>query len=185
LPVRLIAHPSLRPQPLPSHSPHLFTPSLHPPPSVYIQYAHVRLASVERNNPNVVIPTDTSVIRTDLLTEEKAHDIVYLLASYPDVVKLAYKESQPCAIVTFAFKLAHAIGGAWDGSQFFLLLPRLLSGRRSTMGRADHCLLLSSVVRVQNVDPELATARLYLFICARDTLGSAMKLLTLTPLHRM
>jgi hypothetical protein len=95
--------------------------------SVYIQYAHVRLASVERNNPNVQIPTDTSLIRTDLLTEEKAHDIVYLLATYPDVVKLAYKESQPCAIVTFAFKLAHAIGSAWDGSEFSFFVTRSFS----------------------------------------------------------
>lgn len=40
-------------------------------------------------------------------------------------------------------------------------------------------------VRVQNVEVELATARLYLFISARDVLATALKLLTLEPLDRM
>lgn len=40
-------------------------------------------------------------------------------------------------------------------------------------------------VRVQNVEPELAKARLYLFLSARDVLGTALRLLTLTPLDRM
>ncbi|CDZ97815.1 arginyl-trna synthetase [Phaffia rhodozyma] len=125
---------------------------------VYIQYAHVRLASLERKNPNVVLPSDLSLINTDLLTEDKAHDIIYLLSLYPDTVKLAYKLSEPSTIVTYIFRLAHAISAAWDS------------------------------VRVQSstgVDPEVAKARLYLFLCARDVLGSGMRLLTLTPLDRM
>jgi arginyl-tRNA synthetase len=82
---------------------------------VYLQYAHVRLASMERKNPNVVLPEDTSLVQTDLLVEDRAHDIVYLLALYPDVVRTAYNLSEPSTIVTFAFRLAHAISGAWDG----------------------------------------------------------------------
>lgn len=82
---------------------------------VYLQYAHVRLASMERKNPNVVLPEDSSLINTDLLVEDRAHDIVYLLALYPDVVRTAYTHSEPSTIVTYAFRLAHAISGAWDG----------------------------------------------------------------------
>lgn len=88
---------------------------------VYLQYAHVRLASMERKNPNVVLPEDTSLVQTDLLVEERAHDIIYLLALYPDVVRTAYTLSEPSTIVTFAFRLAHAISGAWDGRTSILL----------------------------------------------------------------
>lgn len=77
---------------------------------------------MERKNPNVVIPDDLSLIKTELLTEDKAHDIIYLISTYPDVVRDAYKSSQPSTIVTFAFRLAHAISAAWDGRA----LPRLV-----------------------------------------------------------
>ena len=61
------------------------------------------------------MPSDISLVKTELLVEDKAHDIVYLLATYPDAVSMAYKTNEPSAIVTFAFKLAHAISSAWDG----------------------------------------------------------------------
>lgn len=82
--------------------------------SVYLQYAHVRLSSIERKNPNVVLPSDPLAIKTDLLTEDKAHDIVFALALFPEVVATAYQYSEPSAIVTYLFRLAHAISGAWD-----------------------------------------------------------------------
>lgn len=154
---------------------------------VYLQYAHVRLASMERKNPNVVLPEDTSLVQTDLLAEDRAHDIVYLLALYPDVVRTAYNLSEPSTIVTFAFKLAHAISGAWDG-RASLPSPRSAPFARAPL--AARCMLTpfaspSPPVRVQGVEPELAQARLYLFLSARDVLGTALRLLTLTPLDRM
>lgn len=63
------------------------------------------------------MPEDISLVKTELLVEDKAHDIVYLLSLYPDVVATAYKTNEPSAIVTFAFKLAHAISSAWDGRE--------------------------------------------------------------------
>lgn len=38
---------------------------------------------------------------------------------------------------------------------------------------------------VLNQERELARARLYLFVCARKVLASAMRLLSVTPLERM
>jgi arginyl-tRNA synthetase len=38
---------------------------------------------------------------------------------------------------------------------------------------------------VMGQEPELAQARLLLYACARDVLGNAMRLLSLTPLTRM
>ena len=82
--------------------------------------------------------------------------IVFLLASYPDVVKNALKSSEPSTIVTFAFRLAHAISSAWE-----------------------------TVVVKGEADVEKARARMWLYVSARDVLGAAMRLLTLRPLDRM
>ena len=152
---------------------------------VYLQYAHVRLASVQRKNPNIVMPEDISTVKTELLTEDKAHDIVYLLATYPDVVSMAYKTNEPSAIVTFAFKLAHAISSAWDGRKSGHHLITSFITLLTSLTALSTPPLLSRAVRVQNVEVELATARLYLFISARDVLATALKLLTLEPLDRM
>ena len=79
----------------------------------YLQYAHVRLCSIERRvAPQVVLRSDPSQINTDLLTEPKAREIVYLLATYPDVVRAAFKTYEPSTIVSFCFKLvtkSHAV----------------------------------------------------------------------------
>ena len=61
----------------------------------YLQYAHVRLASMERKAaPDVVLPPPAerdAAIDTSLLTEAKAHDLILLLAQWPDIVKRAFE----------------------------------------------------------------------------------------------
>ena len=85
-----------------------------------------------------------------------ARDIVYLLGSYPDVVKTALKTHEPSGVVTFSFRLSHAISSAWD------------------------------VLNVKGEkDEEKAKARLWLYLCARDVLGAALRLLSIKPLERM
>ncbi|THH04283.1 hypothetical protein EW145_g5637 [Phellinidium pouzarii] len=122
----------------------------------YLQYAHVRLCSIVRKVAHqVVLRTDPAQIDTDLLIEPKAREIVYLLATYPDVVRTAIKTYEPSTIVTFCFKLSHLISSAWE------------------------------TLIVLNQEQEVAQARLYLYTCARDVLASAMRLLSLTPLDRM
>ena len=125
----------------------------------YLQYAHVRLSSVERKNaPLVVLPDPSlrpSTIDTTLLTEPKAREIVALLATYPEVIKIALRSLEPSTIVTFCFRLTHAISSAWE------------------------------VIIVKGQPHDIALARLWLYISARDVLASAMKLLTLEPLTKM
>lgn len=122
----------------------------------YLQYAHVRLASLERRNPQLLPIPPREQINTDLLMEPKAREIIMLLASYPDVVKVAMKTREPSGVVTFMFRLAHAISGAWE------VLP---------------------VKSEANI--EIAQARLFMFICARNVLAAAMRLLSIRPLERM
>lgn len=126
----------------------------------YLQYAHVRLASVERKSaPEVVLPPyaeRATAINTDLIANEpKARDILFLLATYPDVVKKAMDTLEPSNIVTYLFRLCHAISSAWE------------------------------VLLVRGQEKEVAEARLWLYTSTRDVLASAMKILSLTPLDRM
>ena len=122
----------------------------------YLQYAHVRLASIERKNPEHLPLPPPAAINTDLLTEQSARDIVFLLGSYPDVVKTALKTHEPSGVVTFCFRLSHAISSAWE-----------------------------TVIVKGEPDREKAQARLWLYFCAREVLHAAMSLLSLRPLERM
>jgi arginyl-tRNA synthetase len=71
----------------------------------YLQYAHVRLCSIQRKvAPAVVLRDDPSLINTSLLVEPKAREIVFMLASYPDVVRTAMANYEPCTIVSYCFK---------------------------------------------------------------------------------
>ncbi|EPQ31765.1 uncharacterized protein PFL1_01097 [Pseudozyma flocculosa PF-1] len=127
----------------------------------YLQYNHVRLCSVERkvkDADGLELPTeslDFESIKTELITEPKARELVLLLASWPDVVKTACKDHQPSTVVTYCFRLTHLVSSCWE----FLL--------------------------VKGQERDLALARLWLFRCCKDVLGSALKLLTITPLERM
>ncbi len=127
----------------------------------YLQYNHVRLCSVERKakeSDNLELPTsdlDLSTINLDLITEPKARDLIMLIAQWPETVKAAMKDHQPSTIVTYAFRLTHLISSCWE----FLL--------------------------VKGQEKDLALARLFVFRCCKDVLGSALRLLTITPLERM
>jgi len=126
----------------------------------YLQYAHVRLSSVERKNaPEFVLPSPRerpeSIDITSLASEPKARELVMLISTYPDVVQAALKSLEPATICTFAFRLCHAISSAWE------------------------------VLIVKGQEREIAMARLWLYVCAKDVLGQAMRLLTLEPLERM
>lgn len=122
----------------------------------YLQYTHVRLCSLQRN-ATIQLRNSRSLIDTSLLTESKAHELVMLLSTFPDVVRNCLKGYEPSTLVTYSFSLAHLVSSAlaWD------------------------------VLAVRGKEEELAQARLYLFECARDVLGSAMRLLSLLPLERM
>ncbi|KAK1230058.1 arginyl-tRNA synthetase [Marasmius sp. AFHP31] len=123
----------------------------------YLQYAHVRLASIGRKNPHLLpLPSPSSIDVTCLAESAHAREIAFLLGSYPDVVKTALKNHEPSTIVTFAFRLSHAISSAWE-----------------------------TVVVKGEEDIEKAKARMWLYESAREVLAAAMRLLSLKPLERM
>ncbi|PVG01336.1 arginyl-tRNA synthetase [Serendipita vermifera] len=122
----------------------------------YLQYAHVRLSSIERKNPELSPLPDLSTIDFSLLEEPKARDIIFHLGTYPDAVRMALKTREPAGIILYCMRLSHFISSAWD--------VLLVKGE-------------------PNLDK--ARARMWLFTLAREVLGAGMRLLSLTPLERM
>ncbi|KAL0571900.1 arginyl-tRNA synthetase [Marasmius crinis-equi] len=123
----------------------------------YLQYAHVRLASIGRKNPHLLpLPPPPEIDISTLASSAHAREIAFLLGSYPDVVKNALRTHEPSTIVTFAFRLSHAISSAWE-----------------------------TVVVKGEEDIEKAKARMWLYESAREVLAAAMRLLSLRPLERM
>ena len=80
----------------------------------YLQYAHVRLASIERKNPELLPLPAPSQLNTAALVEPSAREIVFLLGTYPDAVKNSLKTHEPSTIITFAMRLAHCISSGWE-----------------------------------------------------------------------
>ncbi|KIY52558.1 arginyl-tRNA synthetase [Fistulina hepatica ATCC 64428] len=128
----------------------------------YLQYAHVRLSSIARKNPDLLPlpPTDsidvTLLVSTDDLAAQHARAIIFLLGTYPDVVRTALQSQEPSGVVTFCFRLSHAISTAWE-----------------------------TVIVKGEKNRDKAVARLWMYECAREVLAAAMRLLGLRPLDRM
>ncbi|KAF8645341.1 hypothetical protein AX16_007845 [Volvariella volvacea WC 439] len=126
----------------------------------YLQYAHVRLASIARKNPDLFPlpspPSEHIITHPHLSSSAHAREIAFLLGSYPDVVRTALRTHEPSGVVTFAFRLSHAISSAWE-----------------------------TVVVKGEPNKETAQARLWLYECAREVLVAAMRLLSIRPLERM
>ncbi len=78
----------------------------------YLQYAHSRLRSVERNagfEYDSLLNADFS-----LLKEPVAESLIRILSQYPDVILTALKTNEPATIVTYLFKLAHTVSSCYD-----------------------------------------------------------------------
>jgi len=79
----------------------------------YLQYAHSRLRSVERNASQI---TSEKCLSADfsLLTEPAAVLLIRILAQYPDVLRNAIKTHEPTTVVTYLFKLTHQVSSCYD-----------------------------------------------------------------------
>lgn len=91
----------------------------------------------------------------ELLQEKEAFELALTISQYPDIVESSYNAMEPCTIVQYLFKLAHTTSQA------------------------------IATLRVKDVDPELAKARMLLFWAAKTTLANGLELLGIRPLERM
>lgn len=118
----------------------------------YLQYAHSRLCSIKRRanlSEEDLLSADLS-----LLTEQHATNVVRMLSQWPDTVQNTLKTLEPTTVLTYLFKMSHAVSSSYDHLQ------------------------------VVGSEKELMKARMALYDAARIVLANGMKLLGLTPLER-
>ncbi|KAH3942381.1 arginine-tRNA (Arg) ligase [Parastagonospora nodorum] len=125
----------------------------------YLQYAHARLCSIYRK----ALAADPSLEKVDLasadlnlLTEPHAIDLVRQLASWPDTFLNTIKTQEPTTVLTYLFKMAHALSSSYDHLQ--------------VVGTKERGVML---------------ARLALYVAARQVLSNGMRVLGLSPVERM
>lgn len=86
--------------------------------------------------------------------EPHAVDLVRLIARYPDTIQGTLKSHEPITVLTYLFRMTHALSSSYD------------------------------VLKVAGSEPELMKARLALYTAARIVLDNGMRLLGLTPVDR-
>jgi arginyl-tRNA synthetase len=118
----------------------------------YLQYSHARLCSIIRKADDPVELLKRANFA--LLTEQHAVDLVRRLAQWPDVFKTTFKTHEPVTVLTYLFKLTHALNSSYDR------------------------------LNILKSEPDVKHARLALYLCVRQVLSSGMKLLGLTPVER-
>lgn len=125
----------------------------------YLQYAHARLCSIHRkataSDPSLASLDLTTAADLTLLTEPHAIDLIRQLASWPDTVVNALKTQEPTTVLTYLFKMAHALSSSYDHLQ--------------VVGSARDVMI----------------ARLALYVAARQVLSNGMCVLGLSPVERM
>ncbi|KAF9736821.1 arginyl-trna synthetase [Paraphaeosphaeria minitans] len=125
----------------------------------YLQYAHARLCSITRKVtaavPEIANIDLASAADLTLITETQGIDLVRQLAAWPDIFINTLKTQEPTTVLTYLFKLTHALSSSYDHLQ-------ILGSERETM-----------------------LARLALYTAARQTLNNGMRILGLSPVERM
>lgn len=118
----------------------------------YLQYAHARLCSIKRKAG--LSDEELETADFTLLSEVHATDLVRLLSQWPDVVQNTLKTLEPTTILTYLFKMTHALSSSYDH------------------------------LRIVGSEKELQKARMALYDAARIVLNNGMTLLGLTPVER-
>lgn len=118
----------------------------------YLQYAHARLWSIKRRAQ--LSDEDLDSADLSLLKEDHAINISRMLAQWPDVFQNTLKTLEPTTVITYLFRMTHAISSSYDHLQ------------------------------VVGSEPELMKARMALYDAARIVLYNGMRLLGLSPLER-
>jgi len=119
----------------------------------YLQYAHARVSSIRRRAN--LSDEDLAGADLSLLTEAHAVNIVRLLALWPDTVQNTLRTLEPTTVLTYLFKMTHALSSSYDHLQ------------------------------VVGSERELMKARMALYDAAHTVLGNGMRLLGLSPVERM
>lgn len=117
----------------------------------YLMNAHARIAGIIRKCGMEPDP-DADV---SFLTEPEAHQLVMLIARYPERLREAAAQNEPSVLAAYLLDLAHALHAAYEK------------------------------LRVKDAPPALAKARLLLFASVKNVLASGLGMLGIAALDRM
>jgi arginyl-tRNA synthetase len=100
-------------------------------PVYYIQYAHARVASVQRQLASKGCAYDPAVALSSLDTLTSPHEIALLtaLGRYPEIIQLAATNRAPHALVHFLRELANCFHTWYNAEQFIVEDARLRNAR--------------------------------------------------------
>ena len=123
----------------------------------YLQYAHARMCSIERQGAERFVITPERVAQLDLsvLVEPEAIKVIDLIGSFPATILEVADTLEPCQLVNYALRLSHAVSSAYK--------------ELWVHGREDN----------------IAEPRMAMYVAAKICLGNALQLLGLEPLQRM
>ena len=127
-------------------------------PVYYVQYAHARLAGVERTASGRELPQEADV---SLLDKTWELDVARQLAHWPDTVEESARLMEPHRIPYFIYELADRVSTFYEAGND------------------------NGEYRVVVDDPRLTRARLELCRAARATLRSGLDLIGVTAPERM
>jgi arginyl-tRNA synthetase len=128
-------------------------------PVYYVQYAHARLASIQRNAIDLGLGVDPDAADTSLLTHEREGDLLRALADFPRVVASAAELREPHRVARYLEDTAASFHTFYDSCR---VLPQ-----------GD-----------EQPGP-LHSARLLLVAATRTVLGNGLALLGVTAPERM
>lgn len=78
----------------------------------YLQYAHARLCSMERNSGFTREELENADF--SLVTEPIAGMLARALAAYPDTLLMSLRNLEPSTVITYLFKLTHIVSSCYD-----------------------------------------------------------------------
>ena len=128
-------------------------------PVFYVQYAHARLASIQRNADDLGLAVDPDTAETSLLNHEREGDLLRALADFPRVVASAAELREPHRVARYLEDTAAAFHTFYDSC-------RVLPQGDEEAGA-------------------LHRARLVLVAATRTVLGNGLGLLGVTAPERM
>ena len=128
-------------------------------PVFYVQYAHARLASIQRNAGDLGLAVDPDTAETSLLNHEREGDLLRALADFPRVVASAAELREPHRVARYLEDTAAAFHTFYDSC-------RVLPQGDEEAGA-------------------LHRARLLLVAATRTVLGNGLGLLGVTAPERM
>ncbi|MDQ2639434.1 MAG: DALR anticodon-binding domain-containing protein, partial [Pseudomonadota bacterium] len=100
-------------------------------PVYYIQYAHARVASVQRQlaSKGFVYDAAVGLDSLDTLVSPHESEVLTLLGKYPEVIRFAGEQRSPHSLVHFLRELAQSFHTWYNAEQFIVEDARLRNAR--------------------------------------------------------